>query len=100
MRLKISVTAQDIQRGKHENIKRCPVARAIRRALKGRRVYVAVEPGYVVLGAFHRANWDSMIDARTITLPLRVRQWVWDFDGNKPVKPFSFTITGVSHELV
>lgn len=83
MRIKIEVTAEDIQQGKHSSPCACPVACAIRRTTGA---YVGVFGDYIDY-CDPRTNEDYVI-----TPPLKVERFIHRFDGGKKVQPFSFTL--------
>lgn len=75
----INVIQRDIDRGEPAS-DRCPIARAIRRHLaKGTLVWVTGAP-------------EALIDTRRIHLPYDAMCFVYDFDRNRPVSPFTFTL--------
>lgn len=88
MRVRIEVTQEDIDKGKHGAMS-CPVARATSRAF-----------GYSV------AVWGDYIDVRKTTsktvfcAPGEVGRFIDAFDSGRTVKPFTFTIAGVPKEWV
>lgn len=73
--MKITVTKEDIKKGKPEQGESCPIARAIRRQTR-KKVHV----GYICLEINHCEY----------TFPQEAQQFVKDFDAGKPVGPFSF----------
>lgn len=80
------VTAADIKAGKPCNADSCPVARALRRAM--RTDYASVGPG-------HMDAWDeaSAIGKKLCTeTPSSVTAFIAKFDLLKKVKPFRFTL--------
>lgn len=96
-RVRISVTADDIQNGYRESNVECPIARAVRRQVLPSepapplfmRRYLVVEPKVVYLWeATKKTDW------RRSTLPLsrRAQRFVAAFDAGRPVKPFRFML--------
>jgi len=76
LKVEVTVTLAHIKAGVRYSSTRCPIARAIKHAcpkaeLHGCHVY---------------------FDGRFISLPTRARRFIGRFDGELPVKPFSFTI--------
>lgn len=74
--LRISVTADDIKRGKRENTKWCPIACAVRKLGKKKRIYV--DQDVITLGSV------------TYKMPQRAGNFVDLFDSGEKVRPFSF----------
>lgn len=74
--LRISVTEDDIKRGKREDTKWCPIACAARKLGKKKRIYV--DDCYVEIGS------------QSFRLPKVAQNFVYSFDGGKRVRPFSF----------
>lgn len=77
MKKKIRVTEDDILRGKKDDCRACPVALALRRLFPTAEVYnneVAVQ----------EREWRD--------LPDKVMLFIEEFDGGRPVLPFTFTI--------
>ena len=89
-RLRISVTARDIQRGAPLDDRRCPVALALRRQLRfpgARATYDSVDhdennPPFAIYRD-SRGSW---------ALPRAVAKFMQRFDDCLPVKPFSFLL--------
>lgn len=84
MRIRITVTEEDIARGKRESCTGCPIGRAAKRAL-GRDFAPEVNPmtlDVLLKGALVAYAW----------LPKRAQDFIADFDIKVPVKPFSFTV--------
>lgn len=76
--MKITVTKQDISRGIPKNFRRCPIARAIRRATGIKDVKAL--PGYAsVLGRYTH-------------LPLVATDFIYRFDAGVDVEPFTFSL--------
>lgn len=80
MRLHVTVTAEDIAKGKPGSTSACAIARAIRRLPGWRRA--EVDP----IAAYSCAKGD-----RVMELPRVARDFIRHFDRNVPVEPFSFT---------
>ena len=79
--VKICVTQKDINTGKKESMRACPIAKAVRRATK--------KTGIEVTGG---SVW---IKNDRYNLPTRARRFVSRFDGELPVKPFQFNLCGL-----
>lgn len=79
MKVRISVTADDITRGRADDCMHCPVALAIGRALLP-GVHVAVGPEAMSLGP-------AQVRVR---LPWAAQNFIFRFDGGQPVQPFEF----------
>ena len=73
----VKVTAPLIRRGQPKDTQSCPVALAVRRAIKKPEVMVDDE-----------VTWDEGF----VALPARIRRWIQRFDLGKPVKPIEFTL--------
>jgi hypothetical protein len=84
MKLKIEVTAEDIQNGMPGWCGKCPVALAVRRALGGfvKREVASVGVSYAAV----------YVDSRIHMLPSDARMFVQNFDEGEPVEPFDFEI--------
>lgn len=84
MRLRVSVTAEDIRLGKRNDCDRCPAARALRRA--------GITRGWV--GNYWIGETVGGLGMSLCDSPIKVRKFIRAFDsfGRKKVKPFSFTI--------
>lgn len=80
--MKIDVTADDIRLGKRCVATLCPVARAIRRAMKcrWRRWVVRID------------KIEDNEGANEYLTPLKVVAFIRRFDNKKPVEPFSFEL--------
>ena len=90
----IRVTRNDIKMGVPMKGERCPVARAIRRACKGKlpkgKRFLHASYHYAVFGV--KGEW--MQDSRA--LPLKARKFISTFDHRetrKKAKPFSFKLS-------
>jgi hypothetical protein len=91
--MKIEVTAEDIKTGRWSNVRQCPIAKALSRALGGAEVSVWGDGFRIVIE--DGAPSDGYL---TYRLPHSCRKFVTDFDhkergrqtGRKLVKPFSF----------
>jgi hypothetical protein len=77
----VTVTADDIARGCQTSANNCPIARAVRRALRCSGKWISV-------------NWKLSVGkkARIYLLPKSTQTFIDAFDGGKAVKPFSFKI--------
>lgn len=80
-KVRISVTQSDIKRGIPEKGSVCPIALSIKRKLKLKDFYVL--PSAVINGE------DNV---RIADLPKEARDFIYAFDRNKEVSPFSFDI--------
>ena len=80
--MKITVTKEDIQKGRRGDPFLCPVARAIKRRCKltGRKVVVG--------------NSLASVLSRTLDIPKKAQKFINNFDDKRPVKPFSFNLVG------
>jgi hypothetical protein len=79
----INITQNDIDRGVKLEAAACPVARAVARAFRKRTGTYCVFGGFVPRGPKRNNNWP---------LPPEVWRFMWAFDNDKPVKPFSFVL--------
>ena len=80
MNLTVNVTKQDIKAGIRRNMRRCPIARAVRRTSRRR---------YVVVGGQH-----VDIGGQLLRLPALARDFVRSFDDHQRVVPITFTLKG------
>lgn len=87
MKLRINVTAKDIKNGMIANCQNCPVALAIKRHL-----HKLPYEYCLVSNSIARFYSHSNVCDKYISFPNRVITFIADFDLNKEVKPFSFTI--------
>ena len=78
--MKIDVTAEDISQGKKSSPCNCPVALALGRA---------TERG-VSVGSRGFCFFDEILDR---DLPDEVVKFIFAYDRNKPVEPFSFEVS-------
>ena len=83
--MKINVTATDIDKGIRSDDTHCPIALAVKRALRKRKGLFVTDIG------IEWENKDERIE-KLCGLPARARKFVERFDEGKPVKPFSFNI--------
>ena len=83
-KITIKVTKTDIKLGKRENRSSCPIARATRRVTKQRHVGVDE----------CEMTWGSQYRLWAAELPREAQKFIRAFDKGKPVKPFSFQVTG------
>jgi hypothetical protein len=82
----VNVTASDIAHGKASDCEHCPIARAVRRLVKGW--------GYVSVGAWYvsfAASADSL-NAHDARMPQEATDFIVAYDGGQGVEPFSFTL--------
>lgn len=77
----VHVTQEDINSGIRTNCDSCPIAIAMHRILG--------EPVEVV---WHSAYIGSIGNCRTVSIPRVATTFIQDFDGHRPVSPFSFDI--------
>ena len=84
MRVTISVTNRDIERGCRSECCSCPIALAINRRLK-EQYNAHVNRTFLRLFKKHAVNWGTV-------LPIRVMTFVDQFDDCKAVKPFRFQV--------
>lgn len=77
----VSVTQQDIAKGRVMNADFCPTALAIRRKGATGVSVCKDEITFILHGT-----------RLTVIAPAKVRQFIERFDSNRPVKPFKFTI--------
>jgi len=83
VRVVVKVTAEDIAHGVKNDCERCPIARALWRAIPG------ASP---VVGGVSASWHDGAGSWVRVTLPASARGFVSDFDGRLPVAPFSFPL--------
>ncbi len=76
--MKITVTQRYIDKGKRAFPDKCPVALALRHVFPGSDVSV---------GTIH-----AHIDDKSYRLPRTAYTFIFDFDLERPVKPFSFVL--------
>ena len=91
MKLKIKVTQNDINHGRRKDCNRCPIARAVKRAVTKSKVKclltkIAVRLEEVIL----LDSWGS-VDHRGY-LPSRAQRFIIKFDDAKDTKPFNFIL--------
>jgi len=83
--VRVAVTQNDIEQGERHKSYACPVARAIRRALRKRGIgVVLVEVDYVDF-----ANEDGKWHC---PFPDRIARWIERYDASEPVKPTWFDL--------
>lgn len=79
----VTVTAEDIASGEREKCERCPIALALRRATGEPKAYADA----VMLAAISAdENWFKG------ATPDKAFRFMCEFDGKKPVEPFTFTV--------
>jgi hypothetical protein len=78
MRITIDVTADDIANGVRGRCSTCPVALAVRRV-----------PG---LEKWEVGGMSAFYGASSFPLPCAASRFIMDFDGGRPVEPFSFEV--------
>ena len=79
--MRINVTQLDIQRGLPRLARKCPIARAIRRAT-GYHLKVSVTTGRIIRGR------------RKSDLPRLAQDFIRNFDQDRPVTPIAFELEG------
>lgn len=91
---RVEVTQDDIDGGFQKNAGQCPVACALRRAVGSQVRAVSVAPYYAlfimddVLGDWREGDSSSV----QRLLPAEARDFVRDFDADRPVEPFAFDL--------
>ncbi len=80
--MKITVTQEDIAQGRRCDPNHCPVGRAVSRI--GVRHYCVTETAVIIKG--------DCPSATALLLPDMVRNWIVNFDEQKPVEPISFEL--------
>ncbi len=80
--MKIVVTKEDIENGKRQDPKGCPVGRALTRAGIG---HCCVAGPAVILK-------NERQQATALLLPDAVRNWIASFDGGQAVEPIRFEV--------
>ena len=89
MKLKVTVTQEDIDKGCRSSQTACPVARAIRALFKGdMRISVSTQSFFIEPRGKEKMDWHF--------LPPHVTRWIIHFDtydhAKQQPKPFSFTL--------
>jgi hypothetical protein len=82
--VKIQVKKIDIRRGKRSSGNLCPIARSIKRQIKGCTVFVGEEEIDLVLPGNSFTNF--------IHMPVKAIDFVMRFDEGLTVKPISFVL--------
>ena len=77
--IEISITQEDIDKGRPIHVRLCPIALAAQRALDNPRVTVGVDDMGYWLARYH--------------LPLEAQQFIIAFDMGRKVQPFKFYAT-------
>ena len=85
MKLKINVTAKDIENGQKCSASCCPIALSLKR--KG-----LFNSSVGSVGTTTTSFIYEEIEYHRVPLPLTARQFIHAFDDGIPVKPFSFTL--------
>jgi len=85
--MKVSVTAEDLAYGSRGNARRCPVARAVNRAVFDRAGVSYVGSNDVVISFPHEGG-----KAEVYPLPPLARQKIVLFDAARHVLPFEFEL--------
>lgn len=82
--MKINITQKDINKGEKANGDRCPIARAIKRAMPFKNIWYKYEVGRIlVMNRFGNTVFE---------LPVEAVKFIRDYDGGHPVEPFSFEV--------
>jgi len=76
--VKISVTSGDIQEGQRRDCFKCPIARAMKRALPS--YHITAGPNSLIVGTI------------IIDTPIICKDFMDEFDNHGEVKPFGFEI--------
>jgi hypothetical protein len=82
--LTVTVTAGDIARGERDDGSRCPIALAA-----GRAGIADPFAGQAYIGTDEAESDDGCYPV--YDLPAEARQFIGDFDNERPVAPFTFT---------
>lgn len=89
--MRVCVTARDIREGKKGDGDSCPVARALRRALKRNGGYEACSM------AIRTAHVKRKGEYKMVQVPEKVSAFIRSFDrSRRGAKPFTFTLRGWS----
>lgn len=95
MRVKVSVTENDIRRGLRNDASHCPVARALYRRFrvhgKGVAMLVDVGDGQLLLNRIY-TDTDTITAVLHEDMPVSVQKFVDAFDAGRSVKPFTFSV--------
>lgn len=86
-KLRVEVTAEDIDRGLRNSRCWCPVARAIKRALAGPDHGPLIPDAAVLVSGSQVEIYDGRAD-----LPPEAVAFIRAFDRHEPCRPFSFEI--------
>lgn len=81
--MRVKVTQEDIEKGIPEHCGKCPIARAIRRAMPD-----AISVGVGSIGV----EWFDKSGFRVAELPQQAQQFIYYFDFGEPVQPFEFDL--------
>ena len=76
--MRISVTVEDIERGRRDDYLDCPISRAVKRAT-GTKLCKTYTKTMILRG-------------NTYLLPMEARCFVWAFDRGEDVEPFEFEL--------
>ncbi len=79
----INVTQEDIDNGLRTSSCKCPIARAAKREFG---LPALISPSFSL---FLLKDYENIL----FSLPSSARDFINDFDGERPVKPFSFQIS-------
>lgn len=83
--MKIIVEQSDIDTGIPRSATDCPIAKAVMRVSVG--TYEFVRVGFISIRCMDRTNV-----TRTYTIPLKVSEFIGNFDAGRSVEPFEFDI--------
>lgn len=92
MKKRICVTRKDIKEGVPCDPKRCPVARGLKRHLKYDIGVTFISFGRHIQPAYRIYNPHMPDSERLHPLPMKIHQFIRDFDTHQPVKPFTFLL--------
>ena len=84
--MKIQVTQEDIDSGRRLQCNHCPVAKALQRALKNRRIYT--DGNFV----WEERDHSFLTDKVVASLPQDVKFKIVDFDRDRKMQPFEFEL--------
>ena len=88
--MKVTVTSEDIAIGQRDSIVSCPIARALKRTLAKLVTDQGMSPMLIDVRVW--STFWYVPGGQRASLPEAAQQFIADFDHNKPVTPFSFTI--------
>lgn len=95
--MKISVTKEDISRGRKGSCSRCPIALATARGLGWEDTYFRWSNGNLIknitVDEFYIFVWDRDTNANNYRLPPEASEFVRNFDGGICVQPIEFEVS-------